>query len=64
MIIQRADAMEFSGRWSLRPNGMLCVYFDMENCGTIHKDGDGSYTRMVEGKPTFRWLKISPGKDF
>jgi hypothetical protein len=64
VIIQRADAMEFSGRWSLRPNGMHCVYFDVENCGTIQKNADGTYTRIVGGKPAFKWLKITPGKAF
>jgi hypothetical protein len=64
LIVQRADAMEFSGRWSVRPDGALCVYFDVESCGSLSKNADGTYTRTVGGKPAFTWLKVTPGKDF
>lgn len=64
MIVQRADAMEFAGRWSVRPDGAHCVYFDVETCGKIEKNTDGAYTRAVGGKPAYRWLKVTPGKDF
>jgi hypothetical protein len=51
MIVQRADAMEFSGRWSVRADGAHCVYFDVESCGSLSKNA-------------FTWLKVTPGKDF
>lgn len=64
MIVQRADAMEFAGRWKVREDGSHCVYFDRESCGKLSKNADGTYTRIVDGVPTFRWVKITPGKDF
>ncbi len=63
-ILQRADAAEFAGRWSVRADGTLCVFFDTEICGSTEKNADGTYTRIVNGAPTFRWLKITPGKAF
>ncbi len=64
MIVQRADAVEISGRWSVRPDGALCVYFDVESCGGLSKNADGTYTRIVGGKPAFTWFKVAPGKGF
>lgn len=64
VILQRSDAAEFAGRWSTRTDGTLCVYFDIETCGSTEKNGDGTYTRNVGGKPAFTWLKVTPGKGF
>lgn len=64
VILQRADAQEFTGRWSLRADGTLCVFFDTEICGSTRKNADGTYTRVVNGAPAFRWLKVTRGKDF
>jgi hypothetical protein len=64
VILQRSDAAAFAGRWSVRADGTLCVYFDVETCGSTEKNADGTYTRIVGGKPAFTWLKVTPGKDF
>lgn len=64
VILQRADAAEFPGRWSVRADGTLCVFFDAEVCGSTEKNADGTYTRIVNGAPAFRWLKVTPGKAF
>lgn len=63
VILQRPDAMEFTGRWSVRGDGSHCVFFAEESCGKITKNADGTYTRIARGI-AFRWLKITPGKDF
>jgi hypothetical protein len=64
VLLQRADAQEFTGRWSVRADGTLCVFFDTEVCGSTVKSADGTYTRIVNGAPVFRWLKVTPGKAF
>lgn len=64
VIVQRSDAVEFSGRWSVRADGTLCVYFDVETCGGTEKNADGTYTRIIGGTPAFKWLKVTPGKAF
>lgn len=33
-------------------------------CATIRDNGDGTYTRIFEGKPVVDWTKIVDGKDF
>jgi hypothetical protein len=35
-----------------------------EICSRIEKDAGGGYTRVINGVPSFRWTKITPGKDF
>jgi hypothetical protein len=64
IVVQRDDAMEFSGYWSIRPDGSLCVSFSTEACGTIAKNADGSHTRNVGSVPTYRWSRITSGKGF
>ncbi|MDH4094050.1 MAG: hypothetical protein OEV81_04610 [Betaproteobacteria bacterium] len=32
--------------------------------GSTEKNACGTYTRIVNGVPAFRWLKVTPGKDF
>lgn len=64
LTFQRADGNEFSGRWSVRPDGAHCQFFSEENCGKITRNADGTYTRVVSGAAASRWLKIAPGKAF
>lgn len=64
IVVQRTDAMEFSGRWNVRPDGALCIHFGDESCGGLSKNADGTYTRIVGGKPAFTWFKVAPGKGF
>jgi hypothetical protein len=62
--LQREDAAVFSGIWSVRADGTHCVSFNDETCGRIEKNADGTYTRIINGAPAFKWLKITPGKGF
>ncbi|MDH4174303.1 MAG: hypothetical protein OEV97_11245, partial [Betaproteobacteria bacterium] len=64
LLVQRDDALEFSGKWSVRADGSHCHSFNDEVCAKIEKNTDGSYMRIVNGVPAFKWLKIKPGKDF
>lgn len=64
IMVQRDDANEFSGVWSIRPDGTLCVFFSGETCGTIVTNADGTHTRNVGGAPTYKWIRITPGKGF
>jgi hypothetical protein len=64
IVVQRDDANEFSGYWSVRPDGTLCVSFSSEACGTVSKNADGTHTRNVGGVATYRWTRITPGKGF
>jgi hypothetical protein len=50
--------------WSIRANGILCLIVSGEECGSIVKNADGTYTRMAGSAPAFKWLKVTPGKDF
>ena len=36
----------------------------IEVCAKVEKNADGSYTRVVNGVPSFKWTRITPGKDF
>ncbi|MEO8718562.1 MAG: hypothetical protein ABI423_10140 [Burkholderiales bacterium] len=64
IVVQRNDANEFSGYWSVRTDGSLCVSFTHEACGTVERNADGSYTRAVNGTPEYKWVKITPGRGF
>jgi hypothetical protein len=64
LLVQRDDAQEFSGVWSVRADGSHCHSFNDEVCARIEKNADGSHTRIVNGVPTLKWLKITPGKGF
>lgn len=63
-VVLRDDGAQFSGVWSVRANGTLCLIVSGEECGSIVKNADGTYTRMAGSAPAFKWLKITPGKDF
>jgi len=64
LVIQRPDAVEVAGRWNVREDGSHCVHFDRESCGKLSKNADGSYTRVVDDALAYRWLRVTPGKDF
>lgn len=63
-VVLRDDGARYDGLWSVRADGTLCVIAQGEICGKIQKNTDGTYTRMVGGAPAFKWLTITPGKDF
>ncbi|MGE0097727.1 MAG: hypothetical protein AB7S86_05200 [Hydrogenophaga sp.] len=53
------------GKWRVMDNGDQCVTVGKEDsCAQVQKNGDGTYTRMQNGKPQFNWLKVMPGKGF
>lgn len=60
----RDDGVQFSGLWSVRADGAHCTIIHNEECGRIEKSADGTHTRVVGGTPAFKWLKVTPGKDF
>jgi hypothetical protein len=64
VFVQRDDANVFPGFWSVRTDGALCVSFTYETCGGIAKSADGTYTRIVNGVPSHKWTRITPGKGF
>jgi hypothetical protein len=63
--VLRDDGAQFDGVWSVRADGTLCTIASNENCGKLHKNADGTYTRDTgAGGFAHRWLKFTPGKDF
>jgi len=62
--VLRDDGGTFSGLWSVSADGSHCMIVSNEICSRIEKNADGSYTRVINGVPSFRWTKITPGKDF
>jgi hypothetical protein len=63
-FLDRPFIGHYHGLWSVRADGILCIIAQGEICGKIQKNTDGTYTRMVGGAPAFKWLTITPGKDF
>lgn len=63
MIVQRSDAVEIHGRWDVRVDGSHCVSVDREVCAKVVKNADGTYMRIVDGVPSFKWMRITRGKD-
>ena len=63
-VVLRDDGARYDGLWSVRADGTLCIIAQGEICGKIQKNADGTYTRMVGGAAAFKWLTITPGKDF
>jgi len=53
------------GKWRIHDDGTQCVVLaSEESCARIQKNVDGTYTRIEQGKPQFRWSKVVPGKAF
>jgi hypothetical protein len=63
-LLQRQDGTTVSGVWRISAEGAQCVVIDVENCGRIQKNADGTYTRVVDGTPRQKWHRISGGKAF
>lgn len=62
--VLRDDGARYDGLWSVRADGTLCIVAQGEVCGKIQKNTEGTYTRLVGGAPAFKWLTVTPGKDF
>lgn len=63
--VLRDDGAQFDGVWNVRADGALCTIASNENCGKLHRNADGTYTRDTgAGGFAHRWLKFTPGKDF
>jgi hypothetical protein len=53
------------GRWLIHDDGTQCVILaNEESCARIQKNDDGTYTRIEQGRPQFRWSRVIPGKAF
>lgn len=65
IVVDRDDGSTFSGLWSVRQDGAHCMIVSGEICSWVHKNSDGTYTRVIisDGR-RFQWTKITPGKGF
>jgi hypothetical protein len=53
------------GTWRILDDGRQCVTVAQEDsCALIQRNNDGTYTRVVDAKPHYRWLAIKPGRAF
>ena len=50
-----------NGTWKIKEDGVFCVAIAGETCSRVQKIADGTYTRLVDGIPRARWLKVTPG---
>jgi dienelactone hydrolase len=50
-----------NGTWRIKADGAFCVTIAGESCSRVQKNADGSYTRIQDGVPRAKWLKVTPG---
>src|SRR5215472_8566314 len=51
-----------SGTWWIKSDGVLCVIsMAGESCSAIHKNDDGTYDLVSDGKPRAKWLRVTTG---
>lgn len=63
--VQQRGGEILEGTWRINDDGSQCVTNSSGlSCGFIQKNGDGTYTRIVDGRAGFRWTKIHAGKAF
>jgi hypothetical protein len=62
--VLRDDGGTYSGMWGVSANGTRCMIVSNEICSKVRKNVDGSYARVINGVPSAKWTKITPGKDF
>ena len=63
--VQQDGGQIYEGTWRINDDGSQCVTSRTGlSCAFIQKNGDGTYTRIVDGRPEIRWMKIFVGKAF
>lgn len=65
-VLKREDGAVFFGTWTVNPDGSYCAIIQnvAGKCARIRKNPDGTYTRIVDGAPMFKWTKVTAGKGF
>jgi len=63
--VQQQGGQINEGTWRINDDGSQCVTSASGlSCAFIQKNDDGTYTRIVDGRPEIRWMKIFVGKAF
>lgn len=65
-VLKREDGAVFFGTWTLERDGSYCAIIQniAGKCARIRKNPDGTYTRIVDGVPRFKWTKVTAGRGF